>query len=69
MESKYYTNEPIYETEIDLTNIENRLVAKGEELWEGWSGRLGLVDISYYVPDGLATRSYYTTQKAIFSIL
>ena len=32
VESKYYTNEPIYETEIDLTNIENRLVAKGEEV-------------------------------------
>ena len=70
MESKYDTNEPVYETEIDLTNIENRpVVAKGEELWKGWSGRLQLADISCYVPDGLATRSYYTTQKAIISIL
>ena len=42
------TEEPIDETN-SLTAIENGLVvAEGEELGEGWSGRLELADISYY---------------------
>ena len=42
---KYGTSEPIFKTETD---IENRLVvAKGEGLEEGWSGRLRLADANY----------------------
>ena len=34
-------------------DIENRLVVdKGEGLGEGWSGRLRLADVSYYVWNG-----------------
>ena len=30
-------------------NIENRLmVAEGEGSWEGWTGSLGVADVSYY---------------------
>ena len=45
----YDTNEPIYETETE-SQTENRLVvAKGEEVGEGWSGMLGLADVSFYI--------------------
>ena len=47
---KYDTNEPIYETQNRLTGIENKpVVAKGSGLGEGWSGRLGLADVSFYI--------------------
>ena len=46
---KYGINEPIYETETE-SQTENRLVvAKGEEVGEGWSGMLGLADVSFYI--------------------
>ena len=33
-----------------LTDRENRLVVvKGRGLGEGWSGRLGLADVSFYI--------------------
>ena len=36
-----------------ITHIENRLVvAKGEGLREGWSGRLGLADVSFSIWNG-----------------
>ena len=67
---KYGANEPIYKTEIDLTNIENRLVvAKGErgEKREGvrWSGSLGLVDTNYSISSGGAMRSCRTAQRTL----
>ena len=47
---KYGTNEPIYKTEKDSQTYWTDLwVAKGKGLKEGWSGRLGLADISYYI--------------------
>ena len=46
---KYDVSEPIYETETE-SQTENRLVvAKGEEVGEGWSGMLGLADVSFYI--------------------
>ena len=46
---KYDTNASIYETET-VTDIEKKLVvAKGGWVREEWSGRLGLVDISFYI--------------------
>ena len=39
---KYEINKLIYETETDTDK--NKPVAK----WEGWSGRLGLADVSHY---------------------
>ena len=42
------TNEHIYKTETDSTDIENRLMfAKGGG--EGWIGRLGLAGANYYM--------------------
>ena len=33
--------------------MENRLmVAKGEEMEEGWTGSLGLADANYYIENG-----------------
>ena len=48
---KYDRNEPIYETETNSERaLENRLVvAKGGK---GWSGRLGLADVSVYIHNG-----------------
>ena len=44
---KYDTKESVYETNR-LIVLENRLViAKGKA--EGWSERLGLADVSYYI--------------------
>ena len=44
------TNESIYETETELQTIEKKLVvSKGGWVREEWSGRLGLVDISFYI--------------------
>ena len=49
MESKIYTNEPIYENRNRLTDLENRLVvAKWEGVGGGMTGSLGLVDANYY---------------------
>ena len=43
-----------------LTDIENRLVAaKGKEEGGGWTGRLGLVDLNYYIENGQTTRNCY----------
>ena len=47
---KYDTNEPIYETEIDSQAQRTDLWGlMGRELGEGWSGRLGLANVSYYI--------------------
>ena len=35
-----------------LTDIENRLVAKGEGVEEGRIGSLGLADVNYDIQDG-----------------
>ena len=44
---KYDTNEPIYKTE--LWTKKTNVVAKGVGVEEGWSGRLGLADVSFYI--------------------
>ena len=50
---KYDTNELIYETETDSQTERTDLwLPRGRELGEGWSGRLRLADISYYVRGG-----------------
>ena len=49
---KYGTNEPIYRTETDSTDIHNRLVAKGKGGGSGWTGIWGLVDANYYIYNG-----------------
>ena len=50
---KYDTNELICETETDSQTERTDLwLPRGRELGEGWSGRLRLADISYYVKDG-----------------
>ena len=40
------------------------MVAKRAHLVEGWSGKLGLADVSFYI-----ARSYCIAQKTIFNIL
>jgi len=45
------------------------VVAKGEVVLEGWSGRLGLADANYYTQDGKTTRSYCIAQGTILNIL
>ena len=50
---KYDTNELTYETETDSQTERTDLwLPRGRELGEGWSGRLRLADISYYVQGG-----------------
>ena len=50
---KYDTNELICETETDSQRERtDPWLPRGRELGEGWSGRLRLADISYYVKDG-----------------
>ena len=34
------------------------IVTKGLRVGEGWSGSLGLADISYYIQNGYTTKSY-----------
>ena len=46
---KYDTNEPIYETETEPHHRNKTGGAEGKGVGEGWSGRLGLADISYYI--------------------
>ena len=49
---KYDSNELTYKTETD-SDIENRLViTKGAGDGEGWSGRLGLADVSFDIENG-----------------
>ena len=49
---KYDSNELTHKTEID-SDIENRLViTKGAGDGEGWSGRLGLADVSFDIEKG-----------------
>ena len=46
---KYDTNEPIYETETESrTWRTDWSLPMGRGLEEGWSGRLGLADVSFY---------------------
>ena len=44
---KYGGSELICET-TRLLDIEQTCLAKGEGVGEGWSGRLGLLEVSYY---------------------
>ena len=47
---KYDTNEPIYRTEADSQTQRTDLgLPRGRGLGEGWSGRLGLAGVSYYI--------------------
>ena len=47
---KYDTNEPIYETETDSgTQRTDLRLPRARGLGEGWSGILGLADVSYYI--------------------
>jgi len=41
-----------FSIEKKLTNVENRLVAKGEEDRVGWTGSLGLTDAKYCIWNG-----------------
>ena len=42
-----FSCEPIYETETDSDMVNGLVVAKGVK--EGWSGRLGLADVSFCI--------------------
>ena len=42
---------------------------RGRGLGEGWSGKLGLADVSDYIYNAKTTRSYCTAQGTAFSIL
>ena len=42
---------------------------QGAGLGEGWSGRLGIADVNYYIQTGRTTRSSCTTQGTILGIL
>ena len=47
---KYDTNELIYQIETDSQTYTTDLwLPTGRGLREGWSGRLGLVDVNYYI--------------------
>ena len=48
-ESKYDTDELIYEKETDSQTQSRLLVAKGKEGWKEWTGSLGLVDANYFI--------------------
>ena len=45
---KYDTNEPIYNAETDPQASTDLWLPRGRELGEGWRGRLGLANVSYY---------------------
>ena len=48
-----HTDQKVFMNTNRLRDIENRLtVAKGEEIGVGWSGRLGLADVSYSIWNG-----------------
>ena len=51
---KYDTSQHVYKKKNKnrLTDIENRLVAKGEGVEEGRIGSLGLADVNYDIQDG-----------------
>ena len=57
------------ETEIDSQKREQTCGCQGKGLGEGWSGRLGLADVSYYAWNGKTTQSNCIAQRTIFSIL
>ena len=47
---KYDTNDPIYETETELwTWGTDRWLPREMTSGEGWTGKLGLADISFYI--------------------
>ena len=46
---KYDTNELIYETETDSHREQTCGCQEGGEVGEGWSGSLGLADVSFYI--------------------
>ena len=47
---KYDTNEPIYETETESqTERTDWWLPRRRGLGEGWSGRLGLAEVSFYL--------------------
>ena len=50
---KYDTNEPIYKAETgSQTQGTDSWWPRGKGLGEGWSEKLGLVNVSYYIWDG-----------------
>ena len=47
---KYDTNEPFYETETESqTQRTDWCLPTGRGFGEGWSGKLGLADVSFYI--------------------
>ena len=59
------TNEPIYETETESqTQRTDWWLPRKRGLGEGWSGRLGLADVSFYIQNGKTTRCYCIAQGA-----
>ena len=49
---KYDRNGPIHETETDSQTQGTGCVVKERGLGQGWTRRLGLADISYYIRNG-----------------
>ena len=50
---KYDTDESIYEAETQSqTERTDRWLPRRKGLGEGWSGKLGLADVSFYVQNG-----------------
>ena len=49
---KYGTNGPIYEQKQAQGHREDLCLPKGRRFGEGWSGRLGIADVSYDTQDG-----------------
>ena len=65
---KYDTNEPIYETETTLMDIENRLVvAKGEGVGGGMEWEVAVSRCKLLYTGWINNKSYYTAQRTIFN--
>ena len=59
-------NEPIFETETDSRTRRTDLwLSRQRGLGEGWSGRLGLADVSHNVWRGYTTRCYSITERTV----
>ena len=65
---KYDINEFMDEMETQTQRTVCWLLRE-KEVWEGWSGSLGLTDANYYIQNRYTTRSYYIAQGTIFNIL
>ena len=64
---KYDTCEPMKHRILDIEN--GVVVAKWERVGKGWSERLGLADVSFYIQNGWTTRSHYVVLRTIYNIL